>query len=117
MRSDLSMRIVGILGTWVGGLSVDKSKRAAAVAAAAAAVSVHQGPCVCSRIYIPSHPSSTHAQHSPLLVMHFQGQRLAAIVNSAFAARFLSAAEIEAERQASRGVSCVSFYLFSYFII
>ncbi len=31
--------------------------------------------------------------------MHFQGQRLVATVNAAFAARFLSAAEIEAERE------------------
>lgn len=46
-----------------------------------------------------NHHHHHHNTYSPLLVMHFQGQRLAATVNAAFAAKFMSAAEIEAERE------------------
>lgn len=60
---------------------------------------------LCARLGCSTHatqPTTTRIPsptHSPLLVMHFRGQRLAATVNGAFASKFLSGAEIEAERE------------------
>lgn len=76
--------------------------------------------------HAPPPPDPTHRPHththihtthcSPLLVMHFQGQRLAATVNAAFAQRFLSGTHSTPAKTQNQVLYSFSFYYDLYFV-